>query len=84
MNFVSVTAARDADVTNLTTKNGSLSNQLSQQEYHIRARQEKLCNLKLVSSTKTTNMKGYNKGLQTYAHKKNRNRSGQRIQRRKI
>ena len=70
MNLVSATAAQDVALTKLTTEKGNLYTQLRQKEYRILELQSELCNIKVAAATKTTNMKGYNKGVNKYARKK--------------
>ena len=74
MNFASVTAARDAAFTKLTTTHGNLSTQFIHQEDQIQSLQAEFCNLKVAAITLTTHVKGYSKTVYPYAHEK-RNKS---------
>ena len=84
MNFASATIAWDAAFTNLATANCNMSTKLRQQGGQIQELQEKLCNLKVESETRDTNVKGNNIAVHPYAQEKNRNHSGQLIKQRKI
>ena len=70
MNFVLATAAHDAAFTEQPMTNVNLSMKLRHQRDQIRALQSGICNLKLVSATRTTKVKGNNKGGPTYARDK--------------
>ena len=61
MNFTSVTVAHDTAFTELTMKNGNLSNQLRQKQDQIWELQTELCNIRVELSTQTTEVKGNSK-----------------------
>ena len=58
MNFALTTAAQDENFNKLTTINGNLSTQFSNQEDQIRALQAELCNLKVAASNRPTKVEG--------------------------
>ena len=72
MNYAPVTEEQDAAFTELMKANKNFTTQLRQQEEQVSSLQTKICNLTVAAATRTTEVRGTNKGVrQTYTHKKN-------------
>ena len=78
INISLVMAAREVELTKMTTKNGNLKMHLRQNEDNIWALQMEMCNLTVVAAVLTNQVKVTNKGGgQPYTHEKNTDLSGQ-------